>query len=252
MARKPRQSGLGRVVTGALRIKLGVAAAFGVLQSEGPNQAAGHGGHLQKSLLPGAWYGSAGEQYGDWMTLSYHRHVASEYQPDYDLPITNARDAYNDSSGPGGTHTVYFKELSPEPWHDVHLGVESDCYFHFVQNLCAFGVTGATWHFNQNQQPCTGNCTWWYSFAILNAEYLFHSWSRRSLASHELGHAIGLAHDGIGDAVCPRFYPPATHVTIMDYDCFWDGGTDTSVPVAWDSCGINHKYYDSAWGYAGC
>lgn len=36
----------------------------------------------------------------------------------------------------------------------------------------------------------------------------------------------------------------------MDYDCL--DNEVINVPVDWDSCGINHKYYDPNWGFAGC
>jgi len=37
-------------------------------------------------------------------------------------------------------------------------------------------------------------------------------------------------------------------VIVMDYDC-----RDMGYGVqAWDSCGVNHAYYDPNWGYSGC
>jgi len=40
----------------------------------------------------------------------------------------------------------------------------------------------------------------------------------------------------------------------MDYNCSMDPDYAGRVkaPQMWDSCGVEHLYYDSYWGYWGC
>lgn len=71
---------------------------------------------------------------------------------------------------------------------------------------------------------------------------------RQATITHELGHAIVLAHDGLGDGVCGGAIPR----TVMDYDCLDPPGNILNTPQGWDSCGINHAYNDPNWGFSGC
>ncbi len=64
---------------------------------------------------------------------------------------------------------------------------------------------------------------------------------RNRAIAREFGHVAGLAHEP-WDYDCALSSP----LSIMDYDC---------LPIGvqpWDSCGINHAYYDPNWGWSGC
>ena len=63
---------------------------------------------------------------------------------------------------------------------------------------------------------------------------------------HELGHAIANLTDILKDNYCYTNPRPR----IMDYDCL-ENSTDDG-PKPFDSCVINHLYYDPNWGFAGC
>jgi len=74
---------------------------------------------------------------------------------------------------------------------------------------------------------------------------------RQATYTHEIGHALSIAHETEGDG-CNTVVP----TSIMDYDCMLavgpSGFPQTNGPSAFDACGINHAYYDPAWGYSGC
>jgi hypothetical protein len=83
-----------------------------------------------------------------------------------------------------------------------------------------------------------------------------------------MGHVLGLGHDqSVANPEVPESDHECVKATIMDYDCYQPISptthqldvTDPAAwanviinPQGWDSCGVNHEYYDPNWGYSGC
>ncbi|MBI2913647.1 MAG: hypothetical protein HYY03_06980 [Chloroflexi bacterium] len=225
----------------------------------------------EKRLWTDRWYQFYEDSYNytTWMTLSTHRHVDSGYATNWDSPITAALADWNSETI--APNTVYFAETSPpDPEHDVHIAVTSntasdpDCFTDFGVRKCTSNALGVTYLFDQLKHECqgpgyAGDCdgdhskpnTWWYALVLLDDDQHSADYQRRETTAHELGHAIVLAHDNspgngeVRDYVCGDPRP-----TVMDYDCALDGDYDG--PQLWDSCGINHAYYDPNWGWSGC
>lgn len=99
---------------------------------------------------------------------------------------------------------------------------------------------------------------WYYAVVLLNETAVAaipapqQPFRRQAVSAHELGHSIVLRHDFRGDpeildGTCGLGVLP---VTIMDNDCIF--GQQVNAPQPWDACGINHGYFDPAWGWGGC
>lgn len=188
--------------------------------------------------------------YTTWMTLSFDRQVLSGGS-EWDGYVTDAVNAWN---GPASTNTAYLAESSPEEWHDVHLAVLSGdgCYFGnwgFV-NACLQGALGRARPYGYGKQQCcplTGAKVYYY--AVLLNQPLLQGYSvavRKDVTVHELGHAIAGLSDIQSDGYCYSNPRPR----VMDYDCTLNTAYDG--PKPFDSCAINHAYYDPNWGFQGC
>jgi Thrombospondin type 3 repeat len=84
--------------------------------------------------------------------------------------------------------------------------------------------------------------------------------SKRATVLHEIGHLINLRHESVNanESVqyeCGFDNTGPTPVSIMSYDCIDPlavGGSGYSTVQDWDTCGVNHKYFDPAIGFAEC
>jgi hypothetical protein len=165
----------------------------------------------------------------------------------------------------------YFSEsLTVGESNDVRATIvttSSNCATHYGLTLCGGANLGITYFIAEagggsHSQCGAGDC---YPFGT--SETSIHhvvvlanddqhtgmyatQFQRQATLVHEFGHALSLAHDGIGDGYCGTSSGGPVPVTVMDYDCL-DLGI-VNGPADWDVCGVNHAYYDPAWGYAGC
>jgi hypothetical protein len=226
------------------------------------------------------WYQRLSDSgsYLTWMTLTGHRQYEAGMATLWSGPFSAALSGYNDDAQIGGTHTIHFGDSPPASWHDVHMWASDDGCVTVTMSLpgggsstpppicVGAGATGRVAYFDEGFHACpSADCdsqhsrpnTWWFAIVIVNnAEHTGprnDAWSRQATASHELGHAAGLAHDnspgspGVQDYDCGNLQP----MTVMDYDCYFSPEV-TNVGQRWDACGINHAYYDPSWRYSGC
>lgn len=239
------------------------------MMAGGGDDSYAHSGHPQKSLFPDRWYQRLSDSgsYQTWMTLTGHRHNTDGAESLWGTPITGALAGYNNTANPGGKHTVLIQDLAPQNWHDVHIWPRYDgCFFDgFGAGGCT-AAEGAAFFYDEALHICPGaNCdalhsrpnTWWYVAVVTNENKLqqVHGsytasqkiFLRRGVSSEEFGHAIVLDHDGNSDGGgCGTVVPQ----TVMDSDC--QHNLIVSTARFWDSCGINHAYYDPNWGFSGC
>ena len=188
------------------------------------------------------------------MTLTFDRQVLAGGS-EYSGYVTNAVNAWN--NGAVSTNTTYLAEYSPANWHDIHLTVvaQDGCYSYYgLQTSCLQGAAGRTAFFNASQNTCgCSDGKIWYSSILINQQQ-FASQSlafKKDAVVHELGHALGTLQDipiqpAPPDGLCYTGPRPR----IMDYDCVWNSTYDG--PQPFDSCAINHMYYDPNWVFAGC
>jgi len=202
---------------------------------------------------------------GQWQlcdldVLIRHRHYEDpSFATKWSTPISNAISKWNKAPT-----TVTIGDTTPADWHDVHIIVTNYSTSHFGRTLTTLNALGVTYLFEEPYHECNltsyGDCdanhsrpnTWWYAAVLLDNDA--HSGSlygtafqREATASHELGHAIVLAHDGPGDHTCGTSTVPAS---VMDYDCLDQNLLNS--PTDWDVCGVNHAYDDPNWRDRGC
>ncbi len=234
-------------------------------QSYVDGYATGPHAHPVRTLDPDRWYQRLSDSgsYTTWMTLTMDRTVPSALATKWNAPITNARDAWNDPAT--APNTVYFLEVAPHAENDIRITVgnwEDDF-------LGGSYMRDEARHLCDESGPGVGDCdashsrpnTWWYAFIDLNEDNHVERFGaaelpdqRQTTAAHELAHVLGLAHDGLTlggdkDGYCGE---PGRAIpeTITDDDCNDDFSTKD--PQPWDSCGVNHAYYDPSFGYSGC
>ena len=109
------------------------------------------------------------------------------------------------------------------------------------------------------------SCTYYYGDAWIgddaHAGVYGNSDQRRGTIIHELGHLINLRHESVSGypTEAPHlecgtdFTGPIPH-SVMAYDCINPppGGLNENYVHDWDTCGVNHKYFDPAFGFAEC
>ena len=234
-----------------------------------------------KTTYPDRWYhGATCSPPCDplsWMTLPTHRYVGSGLAGLWDAPITNAIASWNATD-----NTVYLTESTPPSEQDdiSVIATQDGCWDDWGRHACvAPGGLGHTFWLGYNKNwvcPSEGpgvgiSCTvdrppttWWYAIVALKEQAIYSGYStdtdrafvREAVVAHELGHAIGLKHDNSaetpeqGDLLCGV---APLKKTIMDYDCMDPAASNrVKAPQPWDSCGVNHLYYDPNWRYSGC
>jgi hypothetical protein len=212
----------------------------------------GNHAHPVKTLFTGRWYKNLRTS-----ALTAHReYLCTGCDTAWGPAITAARDAWNNAPTP-----VFFNEVAYSLTNDVRIKV---AYWNsgrhgYVVPLQSDGQPCP----NGDPNACPGGV--WYKMEARMDHGVAPASYRKAATSHELGHAIVLAHDGLGnnwyegDDLCagknystspPSQAPIRVPTTIMDYDCYVHFVVDG--PAGWDSCGINHAYYTSIYQYSGC
>lgn len=239
----------------------------------------------QKTGFAERWYhGPCGSSCSvSWMTLPFHRNVPSSLQSAWNSAITNAKAAWN------VTPNSIFLSEDPSgvsyPNHDVILQVDQDGIWSIpelgVNHSVGSGVLGKTYWLNLDRSwacpSTTKTCptnrvpdTWWWAIIVTREQTFIDSTSdvgirallRQATVAHETGHAFFLRHEysplnpEVPDGTCSA---SPTKPSIMDGDCILRTNAQGQLlvptyvgPQPWDSCGINHGYYDPNWGYSGC
>lgn len=208
---------------------------------------------LHKSLDPATWHYSPSS-----MTLNTTSlYCASPCFADFSAAVGNARTSWN-----GTSSVAWFTNSSYGPLNDVRVRVsQTGCISEWGVYAClSNGQFGRAWLLDTGGVECYSSGCIVNSLVHINssAHSLKYSSSigawvdfgtpfqRQATAAHELGHVVSLDHEP-ANAACGD----ASHYqTVMDYDCM-DYGIING-PVAWDVCGVNHAYYHSSYGYAGC
>ncbi len=217
-----------------------------------------------KTLFAGRWYhGSVCPSPCSisWMTPPTEKTIlcpsdqqatcTAKWDPALSLAVDGDGKPGNGSQGWNETsNTVYYSWQPLNYYNDVRI---------FVANFAPDWL-GLSEVYDRDYVYCGAdkcpNNTWYWQHVQLNHHRFTGAYDnenlRRAATTHELGHGISLAHDGLGpaatgfrDGLCG---PPGVPQTIMDYDC-----VDAGITIApWDDCGVNHAYQDPNWGFAGC
>lgn len=189
-----------------------------------------------------------GGDYVNWMDLKtdFHYECCST---GWTTPVNNALNDWNNNDT-----TVLFETFSTHvDTRHVHIYVENTTATDYLGEAKFYYLSGSSW-----VQCNPDSCDWdKVRVKLYNANHtgFYNSVTqKRGTAAHELGHAIGLKGDdstvnscGEGDDDEPN--------TVMSYQCLDPveyGGEDIYITQPWDSCGVEHAYYDPNWGYAAC
>lgn len=235
----------------------------------------------QKTGFPERWYhGTCTSGCSpSWMTLPFHRNVPAGLQTAWNPAIDNALGSWNTT-----TNTVYLDE-DPSgvvyPNHDIILNAtqfgcwsiqelgRDDCVPSFAFAATYWLQLDKSWacptvSFSEPPPSCSDYRvadTWWWtiigtreqSFTDYTSDTGVRAILRQGTVSHEAGHGVFLRHDnsaGDPEALDGLCGVSPLRYSVMDGDCLFNLVLNTVQP--WDSCGVNHAYYDPNWGYAGC
>jgi hypothetical protein len=223
-----------------------------------------HSGHPQKKLFAGHWWRV---DFGFSMNLT-----TADFFLDCDPGApgscatkwsTPAQAAVNDWNAQ--PMTVNLQQVgNQDPDNDIWIIVEDVA-------LNSPNLLGVALFYNSSGNFCDpSTCTYYFGDALIgdNAHTGPYGGNdqRRGTTIHELGHLINLRHESV-NANESQLYPCGSDDTgtiphsVMAYNCI-DPPSVQTIPGffglnenyvhPWDTCGVNHKYFDAAFGFAGC
>ena len=254
---------------GATRLLAVVALAVA-----GGEDAGAHGGHPQKKLFGGHWWQVDFGFDMNLTTSNFYYGLGQDF--DGDTVVDNCdgginvpgcvakwsapfQDAVNDWNAQP-MDVTFIQTGNQNPSNDIRV-IVTDSIF---GNASILGI-GLLYDQNGNWCPDYDNCTYYFGDAwqaddahqgIYGAGDV-----KRGTVLHEVGHLINLRHESVGP------YPEETNIypcgqdntgaiphSVMAYYCIDPPpiGVGESYVHDWDTCGVNHKYFDPVIGYAEC
>lgn len=221
-----------------------------------------HSGHLQKLIFNNRWTGSWA--YGGSKTINW----AFRYEC-YGMGTGNCNDWAN------ATYPAVASWDATPSVFNFYAGGSTNLYIIFVgasnctatpvfgKNFCiSGGAFGQAFHLKPDGSISNPENYETYDRAVvLVSSYYFPTngcgsdqscwYKKQAYVAHEIGHTLSLAHEpwwsSGGDGICGD----ATHyVSLMDVDCITQ--QQANGPRNWDSCGLQHAYYDPFRGYPSC
>ncbi len=244
----------------AVSLLTAIVLAAALAGSESSNA---HTGHPQKKLFTGAWHHQlVDDNYGPWMDLITSKtflecdnnNAGNSCGSKWSSPASAATSDWNNQPT-----TVNFKvQPDQNAFDDVHI--------HIIDEFTGSpGLIGLGLVYDVNQDLCDHNsCSYYYADAVIADDattgQLATTAGRRGIIIHELGHIINLRHESVNADESVRYEcgfdntGPIPH-SVMAYDCIFppsSGGLAEWYVHEWDTCGVNHKYYDPTYDYSEC
>jgi hypothetical protein len=244
-----------------------LAAIIGVaVAASSTSNTEGHAGHPQKKLFTGNWWRA---QNGLEMDLTTSDFV---YECDGGTDVPSCVSQWSEPM----QDAIDDWNAQPMDVNFVQVGnqdLANDIFVVVVDELFGNpGVLGVAIHYDIDANPfCDPDaCIYYYGDAYqaddahdFAAGGAFSTAAvRRSTVLHELGHLINLRHESVSGypneaphLECGTDFTGPIPVSIMAYDCINPpavGGSGISAVQDWDTCGVNHKYFDAAIGFGGC
>ncbi len=236
-----------------------VAAVMAALL--GVSLAGAHGGHPQKKLFNGQWYHTTAGGYGAYMNLTTSQYWylcdggTPSCQSKWGAPAQEAINDWNNQPT-----TVDFMLMPDQNLnYDMQVAIAD-------QLFSDPSILGIALFYDIGANPCDPNsCTYYHGEAWQADDghagpYWGTSSQRRGTIIHELGHLLNLGHesispDGLTVIECGFDETGAIPHSVMAYDCIFPlvaGGSAEHYVHIWDTCGVNHKYFDPGFGFSGC
>ncbi len=268
MSRLKRQLGLIAAIAAAL---FALMAVFAI----GNHDAEAHPTvHPQKKLFSGRWYKPSVDLTTSppWFGVAF---------PGEAYPCDGGYDTASCVSNWQGPANASYGDWNSQP-STARFNVQGyrdnnwDNNVYIVDNLPGAppGLLGFAAYYNSNGQDCVPDpypgylyCSVyrWSDAVIIDDNHTGPygtAQSRQATITHELGHVLSLRHESTNESVDP---PPLYQcgwdntgqipVSIMAYDCIDPvavGGSGIYTVQDWDTCGVNHAYYDPAYEWEEC